>query len=159
MTRCCCILVGLGAFAAFRPGGCPREVYAQGPRETRLCDSRHPKGIGRGHQGVTTNGRHWFVFVTARIFRYETDDFGADQAKLAIKNESPLSHPDFKDTGINHLGAPECWQGNVYTFAKYHASGAVGPPKLQRLVWFSEDDLSYRGCLDLRVPAPADGGV
>ena len=115
---------------------------AEPPRETQLV---YKGGKGHGHQGVTTNGKQWFVMHTDQIFRYESPDFSVDQSTL-VRNMEPFSHPDFKGTCIDHLGAPECHDGKLYTFAKTYKAYQEGKCEYKVwLVWYSQDDLKYMG--------------
>lgn len=117
--------------------------------DTKLVYNESRKGLG--HQGVTSGpGTVWYVTHNEQLFRYETDDFSAPQARL-IRNEKAFDHPDFEGTDFNHLGAPEYYQGSVYTFAKVGAN----PP--MRLVWYSADDLTYKGYRDITIPDGPDG--
>jgi hypothetical protein len=117
--------------------------------DTKLVRDDSRKGLG--HQGVTKGpGPVWYVTHNEQLFRYETDDFSAPQAQL-IRNEKAFDHPDFEGTEFNHLGAPEHYQGNVYTFAKVGAN----PP--MRLVWYDANELTYRGYRDIEIPKAPDG--
>ena len=115
-------------------------------------------GRGYGHQGITWGNGHWYLFGTDRLYRYETDDFTVDQAKLKVKNEDPFGHSDFHGTGIDHMGAPHYHDGKVYSFAK--TANRTSPLEARmRLVWYDADDLSYTAgsFLDLEVPPGDDG--
>jgi len=106
---------------------------------------------GFGHQGVTKGQDNvWYVIHTRSLFRYESDDFSAFQKDL-VRNEKPFDNPDFRGTQFDHLGAPEYYDGNVYTFAK------VGPNPPVRLIWFDADNLSYQGYREISVPKAPDG--
>ena len=126
--------------------------------QTTTHSAHRANGRGYGHQGITKGGDHWFLFGTRHIYRYESDDFTIDQAKLKIKNEDPFGHADFNGTGIEHMGAPHFHNGKVYSFAKTSNKTPFAKAKM-RLVWYSADDLSYtKGSYrDLRVPPDADG--
>ena len=100
-------------------------------------------GRGYGHQGITWGNGHWYLFGTNRLYRYETDDFTVDQAKLKVKNEDPFGHPDFRGTGIDHMGAPHYHAGKVYSFAKTPNRTPPLEAKM-RLVWYDAEDLSYK---------------
>jgi len=117
--------------------------------DTKLVYDDSRKGLG--HQGVTKGpGSAWYVTHNGQLFRYETDDFSARQSEL-IRNEKAFDHADFRGTPFDHLGAPEYYDGKVYTFAKH---GAYPP---MRLVWYDAEDLSYRGYCDVSIPTAPDG--
>ena len=129
---------------------------AEPPRETQLV---YKGGKGHGHQGVTTNGKQWFVMHTDQIFRYESPDFSVDQSTL-VRNMEPFSHPDFQGTYIDHLGAPECHDGKLYTFAKTYRAYKEGTCEYKVwLVWYSQDDLEYMGFVPIKPPACQTGGI
>ena len=117
--------------------------------DTKLVYDGTRKGLG--HQGVTKGpGSAWYVTHNGQLFRYETDDFSAPQSEL-IRNEKAFDHADFRGTPFDHLGAPEYYDGKVYTFAKH---GAYPP---MRLVWYDAEDLSYQGYCDISIPTAPDG--
>jgi hypothetical protein len=117
--------------------------------DTKLVYDDSRKGLG--HQGVTKGpGSAWYVTHNGQLFRYETGDFSTLQSEL-IRNERAFDHADFRDTQFDHLGAPEYYDGKVYTFAKH---GAYPP---MRLVWYDAEDLSYQGYCDISIPAAPDG--
>jgi hypothetical protein len=128
------------------------------PGEQKTVHSGRGGQRGYGHQGITKGDKYWFLFGTDKICRYETTEFTADQATLQVKNEAPFDHPDFKGTGINHLGAPHHHEGRVYTFTKT-PNETPFDKAVMRLIWFSADDLSYKkdSFLDLAIPPDDDG--
>jgi len=129
---------------------------AEPPRETQLV---YKGGKGHGHQGVATNGKQWFVMHTDQIFRYESPDFSVDQSTL-VRNMEPFSHPDFKGTSIDHLGAPACHDGKVYTFAKTYKAYKEGKCEYKVwLVWYAQDDLRYMGHVSVKPPPCQAGGL
>ena len=134
------------------------DVPLSYPGEQKTFHSKRGGQRGYGHQGITKGDTYWLLFGTDKICRYETTDFTADQATLRVKNEMPFAHSDFKETGINHLGAPHYHEGRVFTFAKT-PNETPFDKAVMRLIWFSADDLSYKkdSFLDLAIPPDADG--
>ncbi|MFC1596693.1 hypothetical protein ACFL5Q_01990 [Planctomycetota bacterium] len=145
-------------FAGLGFGQDSSKVPLSFPGEQKTVHSGRGGQRGYGHQGITKGDRHWFLFGTDKICRYETTDFTADQATLKVKNEAPFAHADFKETGINHLGAPHHHEGRVYTFVKT-PNETPFDKAVMRLIWFSADDLSYKkgSFLDLAIPPDDDG--
>ena len=158
MARPVVFVLALAFLAGLGFGQEGSNVPLSYPGEQKTFHSRRGGRRGYGHQGITKGDRHWFLFGTDKICRYETTDFKADQATLRARNEAPFAHPDFKGTRISHLGAPHFHNGKVYTFAKTPNETPLDKA-VMRLVWFSAGDLSYKegSFLDLAIPPDADG--